>query len=116
MLQVKYYLSLDMYFTFVAAFIYRYTGFQEVTPLTTAHTIYSDISGSLTTYQRVKEWIIQDFLNINADSIGLKNYMIETFHVTSYIYLYKLKFHLLKHVVKYLKRVVTHIGLDASPF
>lgn len=71
-----------MGFPFCATLIDWCSGFQQVAPLTTIHSLYSDISDFLTTSLRRKEWIKEYIWKLKTDVIGLKKAMIEIFHET----------------------------------
>lgn len=92
------------------------TGFQELTPLSTVHTLYSEISDYLTAYVRGKGWSPEDDLKIKAKILLLKKAMVDYFHGTSDNSLHTLKFHLLGHIKEDLKTFGTRFVLDASPF
>lgn len=51
MLEGKDYLTFDMVFSFIACFIERATGLFEQAPMTSLHTMYSDLVISLTIYK-----------------------------------------------------------------
>ena len=116
MLEGKYYKLLDSFFPFVYAYVDYWLGFSETAPLSSLHTLYTDIILSIRTENFNRCWTAQDLSNLKSSISHFKK-------MASYIFsphcsrgFITLKMHLLDHLVDDLERFGSFGVLSASPF